>query len=202
MLLVVSLHSLLPAGRMTWDPSERRESVTWVSPSVVYRLSLLGFSPHAHSIPFRRTSEQRNEAKDREVEGGRDEGTARYTSLTPLVPRAVSVPSLVVSPSFVTYPPLLLPSGPEEPRRWRKETTRWRRDGGNEWKAVTSLARFRRQGRRRAVMGRKNDGPFLTPLLTTSLLYPVRSAPVASLGPNRSEWRNVDRRRCSGWTGL
>lgn len=27
------------------------------------------------------------------------------------------VPSLVVSPSFVTYPPLLLPSGPEEPRR-------------------------------------------------------------------------------------
>ena len=41
-----------------------------------------------------------------------------------------------------------------------------RRDGGNEWKAVTSLARFRRQGRRRAVMGRKNDGPFLTPLIT------------------------------------
>ena len=31
---------------------------------------------------------------------------------------------------------------------------------------VTSLARFRRQGRRRAVMGRKNDGPFLTPLIT------------------------------------
>ena len=27
------------------------------------------------------------------MEGGRDEGTARYTSLTPLVPRAVSVPS-------------------------------------------------------------------------------------------------------------
>lgn len=28
------------------------------------------------------------------------------------------------------------------------------------------MARFRRQGRRRAVMGRKNDGPFLTPLIT------------------------------------
>ena len=51
-------------------------------------------------------------------------------------------------------------------RNGKGSDTPERRDGGNEWKAVTSLARFRRQGRRRAVMGRKNDGPFLTPLIT------------------------------------
>ena len=51
------------------------------------RLSLI-----LHSIHSCRRRDV-GEAKVREVEGGRDEGTARYTSLTPLVPRAVSVPS-------------------------------------------------------------------------------------------------------------
>ena len=56
--------------------------------------------------------------------------------------------------------------GDVEGMKGKGSDTPERRDGGNEWKAVTSLARFRRQGRRRAVMGRKNDGPFLTPLIT------------------------------------
>ena len=51
------------------------------------RLSLI-----LHSIHSCRRRDV-GEAKVREVEGGRHEGTGRYTSLTPLVPRAVSVPS-------------------------------------------------------------------------------------------------------------
>ena len=40
------------------------------------------------------------------------------------------------------------------------------------------MARFRRQGRRRAVMGRKNDGPFLTPLLVIHSSHrPSRTVP-------------------------
>ena len=59
------------------------------------RLSSLASVAHPSLHPLVPEARRRRGegAKVREVEGGRDEGTARYTSLTPLVPRAVSVPS-------------------------------------------------------------------------------------------------------------
>lgn len=126
-----------PKGRR-WD--ERRETCTAPLPLTLHS--------HPRSRGERsgseRSEKERNEPREMGCEGsmsvarcggkdtkGRGKGTSKWTEVAKTrVNDTRPVPSLVVSPSFVTYPPLLLPSGPEEPRRWRKETTRWRRDGG------------------------------------------------------------------------